>query len=61
MVEVTLTRLAFSWTLAFFVHALIVQQGHKFGSPRGYFLIGSLVNAAVFFVTLIFVYPSVIA
>jgi len=61
MVEVTLTRLAFSWIIAFFVHALVVQQGSKFGSTRAYFLIGSLLNAAVFFITLIFIYPAVVS
>lgn len=61
MVEVTLTRLAFSWLAGFLVQALLVQQGSKFGSTRAYFLIGSLLASATFFITLIFVYPVVTA
>lgn len=60
MVEVTLTRLAFSWIAGFLMQSLFVQQGSKFGSTRGYFLIGSLIGMGVFFTTLIFVYPLVI-
>lgn len=61
MVEVTLSRLAFSWIAGFIIQALFVQQGSKFGSTRGYFLIGSLLGMGAFFTTLIFVYPLVVS
>jgi hypothetical protein len=60
MVEVTITRLAVAWIAGFMAHAVVMQASSKYGSPRGYFLIGSLINAAVFFISLLFIYPLVV-
>lgn len=59
MVEVTITRLAFAWLAGFLVHAVVMQGSSKYGSPRGYFLFGSALNALTFFTSLLFVYPVV--
>ena len=61
MVEVSITRLAFAWILGFVAHAVVMQASSKYGSPRGYFLIGAILNATVFFISLLFIYPVVVA
>lgn len=57
MVEVSLTRLMFAWVAAFVIHAVIMQASSKYGSPRGYFLLGSVPAALTFFVALLFMWP----
>lgn len=57
MVEVSLTRLMFAWIAGFVVHAVIMQGASKYGSPRGYFLLGALPAALTFFLSLLLVWP----
>lgn len=57
MVEVSLTRLMFAWVAGFLVQAVFMQGHTRYGSPRGYFLMGSLFGALTFFVALLFIWP----
>lgn len=55
--EITVQRLLFAWVLAFIVHAVIMDFSRKYGSPRGYFLLGGLANAVIFFTALLIFWP----
>lgn len=57
MVEVTITRLVFAFAMGIIVHALIMQADARYGSSRGYFLLGIIPNALAFFFSLLFLWP----
>jgi len=58
-IEVTMVRLSVSLMLAYLVLLLTVQRGTTYGSERAYLLLGILPSAAVFFLSLVFLWPAV--
>jgi len=59
LAEISVQRLLFAWVAGFVVHAVIMDFSRKYGSPRGYFLIGALPNAVVFFLALLVIWPAI--
>ena len=57
MAEYTFTRIVVAWIVGFVAHAVVMQASSRYGSPRGYFLIGAGANALSFFLTLVVFWP----
>jgi hypothetical protein len=57
-VELSIQRILFAWIAGFLIHAVVMDASRKYGSPRGYFLIGGLANAVVFFTALLVLWPA---